>query len=240
MAKDNSLPITDELVASFLDGNTTAEQTLAVLEAARHDADLRMLLEISHRVDDDMVFSITGRHIYDRLSLTPEEALAASDITTHNLCAVQCEAYILEQYDESISCDTLAEQARSNNWITPEGMPIANIGKLLELQGFSVSRKYLASIKDVEKALTDGNRVIAVIDGGELVGDPEQEALEDVLVGEIPDHAVVVTALDPIRKLITIYDPQTIPVLDEYPLERFMDAWEDSRRYVVEIRPKTV
>ena len=174
MAKDNSLPITDELVASFLDGNTTAEQTLAVLEAARHDADLRMLLEISHRVDDDMVFSITGRHIYDRLSLTPEEALAASDITTHNLCAVQCEAYILEQYDESISCDTLAEQARSNNWITPEGMPIANIGKLLELQGFSVSRKYLASIKDVEKALTDGNRVIAVIDGGELVATPSK------------------------------------------------------------------
>lgn len=236
MAKDNSLPITDELVASFLDGNTTAEQTLAMLKAARHDAELRELLEISHRVDDDMVFSITGRHLHERLSLTPEEALAASDITTRNLCAVQCEAYILQQQGIDIPFDTLVEQAQSNSWITSEGMPIANIGKLLELHSFSVSRKYLASTKDILQALANGHHLIAVIDGGELVGDPEQEALEDALIGEIPDHAVVITAYNPSRKLIAIYDPQTIPVLDEYPLARFMGAWKDSRKFVVEVR----
>ena len=232
MAKDNSLPITDELIASFLDGNTTAEQTLAVLEAARHDAELRELLEISHRVDDDMVFSITGRHLHERLSLTPEEALAASDITTRNLCAVQCEAYILQQQGIDIPFETLVQQAQSNNWITPEGMPIANIGKLLELHGFAVNRKYLASIKDIRQALALGHHLIVVIDGGERVGDPTQEALEDTLIGEIPDHAVVLTAYDPPRKLIALYDPQTIPVFDEYPLARFMGAWRDSRRYM--------
>lgn len=234
MAKDKSLPITDELVASFLDGNTTAEQTLAVLEAARHDAELKELLEISHRVDDDMVFSITGHLLHKRLSLTPEEALAASDITTRNLCAVQCEAYILQQQGIDIPFDSLVEQAQSSNWITSEGMPIANIGKLLELHGFSVSRKYLASIKDIQQALANGHHLIAVIDGGELVGDSVQEALEDALIGEIPDHAVVITAYDPARKLVAIYDPQTIPALDEYPLAWFMGAWRDSRRYVVE------
>lgn len=233
MAKDKSLPITDELVASFLDGNTTAEQTLAVLEAARHDAELKELLEISHRVDDDMVFSITGHLLHKRLSLTPEEALAASDITTRNLCAVQCEAYIMQQQGVEITCDALAEQAQANGWITPEGMPIANIGKLLELHGFSVFRKYLATIKDIQHALANGHHLIAVIDGGELVGDTEQEAIEDALIGEIPDHAVVITAYNPSRKLISIYDPQTIPVLDEYSLSRFMGAWRDSRRYLV-------
>lgn len=233
MAKDKSLLIVDELVASFLDGNATAEQTLAVLDAARHDAELMELLEISHRVDDDMVFSITGHHFDERLSLTPEEALAASDITTRNLCAVQCEAFIMQQKGIEITSGTLAEQAQANGWITPEGMPIANIGKLLEHQGFSVSRKYLASIKDIQHAITNGHLLIAVIDGGELVGDSEQEVLEDTLVGEIPDHAVVVTAYDPVRKFIGIYDPQTIPVFDEYPLARFVEAWEDSNNYII-------
>ena len=236
MAKDNSLPITDELVASFLDGNTTAEQTLAVLEAARHDADLRELLEISHRVDEDMVFSITGRHLHERLSLTPEEALAASDITTRNLCAVQCEAYILQQCGIDIPCCTLAEQAQAKGWLKPEGMPLANIGKLLELQGFSVFRKYLASIRDIHQALTNGHHLLAVIDGGELVGDSEQEAIEEALIGEIPDHAVVISAYDPARKLVAIYDPQTIPVLDEYPLAKFMGAWEDSNKYMIVVK----
>lgn len=56
----------------------------------------------------------------------------------------------------------------------------------------------------------EGNQVMAAVDGGELIGDPLEERLEDILVGGIVDHCVVVLSI-----------------------AHFMDAWKDSDYYCV-------
>ena len=46
--------ISDELLAAFLDGNTSAADTRRVLKAAQHDAQLQELIRIASLVDEDI------------------------------------------------------------------------------------------------------------------------------------------------------------------------------------------
>ena len=51
---NDSMIISDELLAAFLDGNTSAEDTMRVLNAAEQDEELRELIRIVSEVDEDM------------------------------------------------------------------------------------------------------------------------------------------------------------------------------------------
>ena len=53
MAKQTSR-IPDELLAAFMDGNTTLEETQRVLDAAASDQELQELLQLSMQVDEDL------------------------------------------------------------------------------------------------------------------------------------------------------------------------------------------
>ena len=46
--------ISDELIAAYLDGNATAQETQLILGALAEDAELRELLRISHDVDIEL------------------------------------------------------------------------------------------------------------------------------------------------------------------------------------------
>ena len=52
--KDKKYTISSELVAAYLDGRATREETLQILSAAKVDAELRELLEIAMAVDVDL------------------------------------------------------------------------------------------------------------------------------------------------------------------------------------------
>ena len=54
---DNNIIISDELLSAFLDGNTSAEDTMRVLKAAEQDEELREIIRISKGVDDEMFSS---------------------------------------------------------------------------------------------------------------------------------------------------------------------------------------
>lgn len=51
---DNHIIISDELLSAFLDGNTSAEDTMRVLKAAEQDKDLQEIIRIANEVDEDM------------------------------------------------------------------------------------------------------------------------------------------------------------------------------------------
>ena len=55
--KNKNNEITSELIASYLDGNTTAEETLTVLKRIAVDEELRELIEISKEVDLELGMS---------------------------------------------------------------------------------------------------------------------------------------------------------------------------------------
>lgn len=217
--------ISDELFAAFLEGNVDLTEMQSVLSALRESKELKECMNISERVDD--VLDMETEH-----DILPMMALAA-DNGRDCLCDIQCEEYILKK--KGLSCDLgiLADEARKNKWLKDKGMPLFHIGRLLSRASLSVSRRYHCSLEDLEEALAEGKDVIVVVDGGELAGNMMQEKLEDLLVGENPDHAVVVKEYDSQKKLISLYDPQAEQNDGWLPVERFMDAWADSDYYMV-------
>lgn len=189
------------------------------------DADSPRRLE--RRLDallDSMDWTQTRRRIL------PMTAMAAED-RQNNLCAIRCEGIALRHFGFEVDDGELIEESRAEGWLRAEGTALHHIGKLSGRRGLNVAHRYDCSTDDILRALEKNQVVIAVVDGGELFGDPEWESMEDAIIGEIPDHAVVVTALD--NDSITILDPFTSQDADTYPLPQFLDAWADSSRNLV-------
>ena len=89
--------------------------------------------------------------------------------------------------------------------------------------------------------MESGSQVIAIVDGGELTGNPFDEALEDILVGEKPDHCVSVLNIDIPAGEVVLYDPSFGDIPLTVTLSKFLDAWADSGYRYVEIsnKPRT-
>ena len=56
--------ISDELLAAYLDGNTSEDETKQVLQALREDKDLQEVLDIALQVDDSIHSSFTTDGCY--------------------------------------------------------------------------------------------------------------------------------------------------------------------------------
>ena len=230
MKKKSVNNISSEVLAAFLDGNATAQESKEILNTLSEDAELRELLHISQSVDTE-------------LGLTPQEcdfipmtAMAAT-CNEENYCSVECEKYILHKFNIEYDEQQLLQDAINNGWQKENGTALHNIGRHLEGKGLVASRQYNATIADIANALAVDEGVIVAVDGGELLGNRAEETMEDILVGQIPDHTVVVLSIDTAKSSITIYDPNSINNEDTYAIEQFKDAWDDSKNYLVTISP---
>jgi len=231
MDKEMINTIPDEVLAAFLDGNATAEESQDILDALSGDAGLRELLHISQSVDADC------KGADDGYELLPMTAMAAS-CAEGAYCCLECEKYILSAYNIEFDDGQLLEDAVKNGWHKENGTALHNVGRHLEKNGLVVTRRYDSSVTDIAEALEENERVIVAVDGGELTGDRADEMKEDRLVGQIPDHTVVVLAVDRIRGTIRIYDPASINAEDTYQIRIFEDAWNDSKNYLVTVTHK--
>lgn len=88
------------------------------------------------------------------------------------------------------------------------------------------------------EALGDNQKVIVAVDGGELIGNREEEMNEDLQIGQIPDHVIVVLSLDLYNRTVKVYDPDSQNAEDVYPLGIFENAWNDSKNYMVTVTQK--
>ena len=222
--------ISANVLAAFLEGNATQQECREIFEAMTHDAEVRELMQVSRMVDEEL-----GKLEFDN-ELIPMTAMAAS-CNENNFCCIECEKYVLDQlaieYDER----KLIEVAIRNGWQTENGTALHNVGKLLEYNGLHVTRQYDCTIKEIACLLNDHKCLIAAVDGGELLGDRYEEHIEDLVIGKIPDHVIVILSLDEKDNRITIFDPNSSKRSDTYPIEQFLDAWEDSKNYLVTIEP---
>lgn len=223
--KDN---ISTEQLAAFLDGNANAKESQDILDALPHDAELRELLHISQMVDADLGMQS------QECEVIPMTAMAAS-CKEENYCSLECEKYILDKLGISYDELQLLYDAIKNRWQKEEGTALHNVGRHLEKKGLVVTRRYKATIEDITNALSEHENIIVAVDGGELLGNRANEQKEDILIGQIPDHTVVVLSYDDKSKTITIYDPNSPNSEDSYPISQFMDAWYDSKNYLVTI-----
>lgn len=223
--------ISNESFAAFLDGNASAEESQDILEALSEDDGLRELLRISQSVDMEMGMQL------QECEFIPMSAMAAS-CGEDAYCCLECEKYILDSFNFGYDSNQLLADAIQNGWCKENGTALHNVGRHLEKAGFIVTRTYHSAIKEIERALEEGEKVIVAVDGGELIGNRMEEKREDLLVGQIPDHLVVVLSVDAVNNEISIYDPDSGNAEDTYPIKTFENAWNDSKNYLVTITDK--
>ena len=228
MKKKSVNNISAEVLAAFLDGNATAQESKEIITALTEDAELRELIHISQSVDAELGL------IPQDCEFIPMTAIAAT-CNEENYCCLECEKYILRRLNVKFDEEQLLQNAIQNGWQKEKGTALHNVGRHLENKGLLVTRQYKASIEDIATALTENECVIVAVDGGELLGNRADEIIEDLVIGQIPDHTVVVLALNTINDTITIYDPNSSSAEDTYPIEQFKDAWNDSKNYLITI-----
>ena len=231
MKKSVNNHVSAELLAAYLDGNATASESQMVLDALAEDAELRELMRISQSVDLDLDV------LHKECEIIPMTAMAAS-CDEGCYCSLECEKYVLRKLGNPFNEQQLLDDAIRNGWQKEEGTALHNVGRHFEGKGLIVSRQYKCSLEDIALALENKEYVIAAVDGGELIGDEKYELKEDTLVGEIPDHTVVILSYDKVRQEITIFDPNSPNEEDTYPIAQFEDAWNDSKNYLVTINTK--
>ena len=222
--------ISDEVLAAFLDGNATAQESQAILDMMSEDEGLRELLHISQSVDAEL-----AALPLDAASI-PMTAIAAS-CPEENICSLECEKYILNRFNIEFDEQSLLKESIEHGWLNNDGTALHNIGRLLENHGLHVTRRYNCSIETMAKVMADGECVIAVVDGGELLGNREEELYEEIYIGEIPDHTVIVTSCDLESGTVTVSDPNSPNCEDKYPIEQFIDAWNDSKNFMLSAAP---
>ena len=86
MKKESVNNISAEVLAAFLDGNATAQESKEILKALAEDAELRELMHISQSVDAE--FSSTPQEC----EFLPMTAMAAT-CNEENYCCLECGLY---------------------------------------------------------------------------------------------------------------------------------------------------
>lgn len=209
--------ISDELLAAYLEGNTSEEETKQILQAMKTDPLLRETLDIALQVDEED----PGILHLEELPMLQKAAISGD-----NICAVLCEIYILYRrhlpYDE----EWLLNTARRKDWLKPEGTPLYCLGNLLAYSGMFVSRKYDSSIEDIRLALQKDNDVVVGVDREKLYA-------EEIDKEDLTNHAVVVTHLE--DDFVTVFDPYEAPYNSRVPLSDFLNAWKESQNYMIQV-----
>lgn len=212
--------ISDELLAAFLDGNTNAEDTMRVLNAAEQDMELQEIIRIASEVDEDMAITI-------KPTIIPMTAMAAKKKETY-LCDIECEEFVLHQFGIEVTHKSLLDTAYKNRWLKDKGMPLYNIGRLLEKNNLPVSRRYNSTIEEVVRLLSAGNQLIAVVDDTILCNTLSCD-------GQHPNHAVAISSISVETDEIILFNPNTDEELTKYSLKLFLEAWRQSNNYLVVI-----
>ena len=210
--------ISDELLAAYLDGNTSEDETKQVLQALREDKELQEVLDIALQVEDDSIQSSFTTDVIPMLQM------AATG--RENICAVLCEIYILHRRQLPYDEDWLLNTARRKDWLKPEGTPLYCLGNLLAYSGMYVSRKYNSTLDDIKYALQIDNDVVVGVDREKLYA-------EEIDMEDLTNHAVVVTHIG--DGTITIFDPYEAPYISNIPLANFLNAWKESHNYMIQI-----
>ena len=228
----------------FLDGNLNVSETASLKRRLKENGELDMLnhlrlaqkammealdeeddAEISRAKEIPIRFNRHGKKGKTILVLDPMRLAAAK--TDGYLCDIECEEYILLSMGYDVTKKTLLDEAYLNKWMKEKGMPIYNIGRLLEKNSLSVARRYNASIDELEKLLDNDNKIIAVVNAQKLLN-------KAIATSEpAPDHAVVVLEINKEDDTVKIFDPQTGRSSDSYTLSEFENAWADSQNFMM-------
>lgn len=151
-------------------------------------------------------------------------------------CAFQSQALILREYGFDIRQEDLIQVAKEQGWyVEGYGTPEDKVGKLLEYYGLDTSRTEGNNIFNLANELAQGHKILVTVDSGELWSPGLGEKMEDLLLGEQADHALLVVGVDtsnPDDVKVIVTDPGNGNTQYAYSEKEFMDAWKDSNCFM--------
>lgn len=217
--KEKSVGITDELIAAFLDGNVNGEEMEAVASALADDAVLAELMALSPKVDKEVE--------QEQMRILPMTALAAAH--PDNLCSFRCEMYVLHKLGIDTDHWSLLETAKANNWVRDDGTPLHHVGRLLEMKGLQVDRRYDADAEFIQNALNDKKHVIAIVDK-KILESMKSESSSPAY------HALYISAVDMTDGNRKVYCENPLEGDDcSFGWDIFHKAWRKSGCYLVAV-----
>lgn len=226
------IKISHELIAKFVEGNTTAMETEMILRYAQKSSQLRDHINFLNSISKetiDIPYQTTTTKVVP-LGFVPMWSLAAQnksfnqDLKTVGDCVVRCEYEILKDYNPEVSLDSLMNLSTEREWLQEDGTALYNIGRLSEEYNLSVVRRYDCTIDVISMELYYDCKVIAVVNAEKLYGSDK--------TNNDPNHAVLVKQATDDQ--VVLYDPQTQKE-ETYTPYQFIEAWKDSQCYMVSV-----
>lgn len=151
-------------------------------------------------------------------------------------CAFQSQALILKEYGFDVQQEDLVQIAKEQGWyVEGYGTPVDKVGKMLEHFGVDTSITEGNNIFNLTNELAQGHRVLVTVDSGELWSPGMGEKLEDLILGQRQDHALLVVGVDtsnPSDIKVIVTDPGNGNTQYAYSEEQFLNAWKDSNCFM--------
>lgn len=239
-------PLADDTCPSLQNSNITnkeAEMDIYVLLdqlRMKRDREVIIKTEIEEKSYDEIsremgISKMDLYRIHNRAMERLKKAARIAHDADDALCAIRCEQFVLDAFGIHRSIDELKKCASQNGWLMDSGARIEDIGKLPEQFGLTVKATPYSDIKAIQQSLDGGEQVMVAVDGGELTGDPVEEAIEDAIAGGVADHCVIVLTCNAEEDEICLYDPAYGDIPLTLSVGRFNDAWADSGYYMVAV-----
>lgn len=225
------IKITDELIALYLSGQTTLEQTFAVIKAAKADPEIASLIDVEEEGDSTIIpmsnpaSEPVCRVIEMRTRFLAVERRVAKCI--NNDCVIKCEHEVLRSFEKATDIDKLTAEARKKGWLKEDGVSLFNIGRLLELSGLSVARRFFGDLPLLMDEMKAGCQIIVAICQDRLLGKKDQDYKAD--------HAVLIKNISIGKNMVELFDPKATNGTISVPIITFLAAWACSNHYLVSI-----
>lgn len=218
---DNKYNIIDK----YLSGKTSPEETIEVLASIATNPELEEYLITQKRLDYE------ENKLLEYSSFIPASSMAADD--GRNLCDFECEKYILKKAGLEVDEDELSNTSRRNYWLRNQGTPLFSVGRLLESKGFFVTRSFDNNLQSILSSLAD-MFVIAIVNGDVLKPTKKNENI--VGINNDANHAVVVLNISEQEKRVSLFNPANEEDVTVCDLDVFLNAWNESKNYMVTIK----
>ena len=165
---------------------------------------------------------------------------------TTTTCATTAECSILRQFGYDIDQDEFAYISAANGWYQPgSGTEPEDIGKMMDMAGIANHAVDNASLANLLYEISKGHGVIVGVKSDQLweSGGAFQELKNfiirksglDTPEWQPADHAIMVTGMDfsdPEHPMVIVNDSgEPTGKGHAYPLDRFMDAWQNGNFY---------
>lgn len=234
---DFQLPEIDEIDTFLLLGDSFHEKDSLYLQDGI-DAD--EILQQNSQIKDIREMA-NGYRTYGEFGENTYDPIYIKQPDDHS-CALRSQQIILRDFGIDIPFEELEKYALDAGVYTENGTYTYDIGKVLEMAGVGMHQVPGSTIYDLTNELAQGHRVIVSVDADELWHNDTMKGrianwMNDVFGQQGGNHALIVAGVEvnpanPNDVKVVLTDPGAGHLRIEYPLDQFMDAWQDSNCFM--------